>query len=74
VRRHQQYRAIVVGKTVLIGGVKKHASSWFNSKKEMLDWVWAIRTGNESSGRKILAVWLEQRSSSGGPTSVSILY
>jgi hypothetical protein len=62
----QRYRAVAVGKGLLLGGVKTHASSWFKTKKEALDWVYAIRTGNESAGRKIDHVTLERKGSGKG--------
>ena len=59
--RNYQYRAIVVGKGLLIGGGKRHASSWFRTKKEADDWATAVREGNEASRRPIAFVTYERR-------------
>jgi hypothetical protein len=59
--RSYQYRAIVTGKGILIGGVKRHASSWFNTKKKADDWAWAIATGNQTAGRTVAFVSIERR-------------
>jgi hypothetical protein len=59
--KKQKYRGIVVGKGLLIGGVRRHASSWFDTKKEADDWAWAISAGNEQSGRPVEFVTIERR-------------
>jgi hypothetical protein len=60
-KRGYKYRGIVVGKGLLIGGVRRHASSWFDTKKEADDWAWAISAGNEQSGRPVEFVTIERR-------------
>ena len=59
--RSYQYRAIVVGSGVLLGGTKRHVSSWFKTKKEADDWAWAIVTGNQAADRDIAFVTIERR-------------
>jgi len=59
--REYQYRAIVGGKGILLGGVKRHASSWFKTKKEADDWAWAIHEGNQSVGRTVDYVTIERK-------------
>lgn len=60
-KRDYQYRAVVVGKGLLLGGTKRHVSSWFRTKQEADDFAWAISTGNEAVGRKIAFVTIERR-------------
>lgn len=60
-KRTYQYRAVVVGKGLLLGGTKRHVSSWFKTKKEADDWAWAISTGNEAAGRSIALITIERR-------------
>jgi hypothetical protein len=60
-RRPYQYRAAVVGKGLLIGGGKRHVSSWFNTKKEADDWAWTIKEGNEAAKRPVAFVTIERR-------------
>lgn len=60
-RRAYQYRAIVGGKGLLLGGTKRHASSWFKTKQEADDWAWAIHEGNEAVGRSVDYVTIERK-------------
>jgi hypothetical protein len=60
-KRSYRYRGIVVGKGILLGGGKKHVSSWFHTKKDADDWAWAITTGNEAAGRPVAFVTIEKR-------------
>lgn len=61
ISRSYKYRGVVVGKGLLLGGAKKHVSSWFNTKKEADDWAWAIATGNEAAKRPVAFVTIERR-------------
>lgn len=60
-KRDYQYRAVVVGKGLLIGGGKRHTSSWFNTKKEADDWAWAIVEGNQAARAAVAFVTIERR-------------
>src|SRR5271154_696320 len=60
-KRNYQYRAIVTGTGLLIGAVKRHASSWFDTKKEADDWAWAISDGNQAARRPIASVSIERK-------------
>jgi hypothetical protein len=60
-RRDYQYRAVVVGKDLLIGGTKRHVSTWFKTKKEADDLAWAISEGNQAARRAIAYVTIERR-------------
>lgn len=60
-RRSYQYRAVVTGKGILIGGGKRHVSSWFDTKKEADDWAWAVSEGNQAAGRSIAFVTIERK-------------
>lgn len=60
-QRSYQYRAIVAGTGLLIGGTKRHVSSWFPTKKEADDWAWAISTTNQAARRAVAYVTIERR-------------
>lgn len=60
-KRNYQYRANVTGTGLLIGGGKRHTSSWFDTKKEADDWAWAISEGNQAAGRPIAFVSIERK-------------
>lgn len=60
-KRRYQYRGVVVGEGLLIGGTKRHVSSWFDTKKEADDWAWAVSEGNETAKRPISTVTIERR-------------
>ena len=60
-KRNYQYRAVVAGTGLLIGGGKRHESSWFDTKKEADDWAWAISEGNQAAGRSIAYVSIERK-------------
>lgn len=61
----EQYRATAVGKGPLLGGVKRHVSSWFDTKKEANDWLMAIVEGNKAARRVIDFVTIERRDANG---------
>lgn len=58
----RQYRAIVVGDGILIGGMRRHVSSWFDNRADVNAWAQAIKEGNVDSGRKVASVTIEARS------------
>ena len=60
-KRNYQYRAIVAGTGLLIGGGKRHASSWFDTKREADDWAWAISESNQAAGSSIAYVSIERK-------------
>jgi hypothetical protein len=49
----KKYQGIVVGKELLLGGVKKHRSIWFNDRESAKSWVYAIVEGNLLAKRDI---------------------
>lgn len=55
-----QYRGVVVGKGLLLGGGKRHVSSWFKTPKEADDWAWAINAGNQAAKRPVALITIEK--------------
>ena len=71
--RDYKYRAVVgaKGKGLLIGGTPRHASSWFDTKREADDWAWAIHEGNQG---KVAYVTIERRRRDGVVETVPWAY
>jgi hypothetical protein len=49
-----EWRAVVYSlEGFLLGGVKRHASSWMTERRDAFDWGWTVRDINRQAGRDV---------------------